>query len=101
MKKSLLIIVLVILISITGCMSGEQPVVGGKVKAIDCKSEQRNVDGCIEIYQPVCGQLQVQCVTAPCDPVKETFENSCKACANPNVISYIEGECLVLEDIKR
>ncbi len=70
----------------------EQPT--GKLQAIDCLPEQRNVDGCIEIYQPVCGQMQVDCITAPCDPVKETFENSCKACANLRVISYIEGDCI-------
>ena len=51
-----------------------------KLKAIDCLPEQRNVDACIEIYKPVCGQLQIECITTPCDPIKETFENSCKAC---------------------
>ena len=74
---------------------------GPKLKAIDCKPEQRNVDGCIEIYQPVCGQVQVQCITTPCDPVKETYENSCKACVNPNVLSYTEGECFTSDNIKR
>jgi len=60
---------------------------------INCLPEQRNVDACIEIYQPVCGNVNVQCVTTPCDPAKETFANSCKACTNPLVISYTEGEC--------
>ncbi len=50
-----------------------------KLKAIDCSPEERNVDACIEIYQPVCGQVQVECIQSPCDPVKEIFSNSCKA----------------------
>lgn len=73
----------------------------GKLKAIDCTPEQRNAEFCIEIYQPVCGQVQIQCITTPCDPIKETFANSCKACSNPNVISYTEGECYASDDIKR
>jgi hypothetical protein len=61
----------------------------------ECLPEQRDVDACIEIYQPVCGTVNVQCVTTPCDPVQETFENSCKACTNSLVSSYTNGECTV------
>ena len=59
------------------------------------------MDACIEIYQPVCGQVQVEYIKVSCDPVKETFENSCKACVNPRVLSYTEGECLESENIKK
>lgn len=58
-----------------------------------CKPEQRNVDACIEIYQPVCGLTQVECITEPCDPVPETYSNSCFACQNDRVVSYTEGAC--------
>jgi hypothetical protein len=58
-----------------------------------CLPEQRNVDACIEIYQPVCASVNVQCVTTPCDPVQETYANSCKACMNSLVSSYTQGEC--------
>jgi len=61
----------------------------------ECLPEQRNVDACIEIYQPVCASVNVQCVTTPCDPVQETFANSCKACMNSLVSSYTTGECTV------
>jgi hypothetical protein len=63
----------------------------------ECLPEQRNVDACIEIYQPVCASVNVQCVTTPCHPVQETFENSCKACMNSLVNSYSKGECTVDE----
>jgi hypothetical protein len=78
----------------------DTPATNGKLKAIDCLPEQRNADVCIEIYQPVCGQMQVECIKAPCDPIKQTFSNSCKACTNPRVISYTEGECADNTDIK-
>ena len=61
----------------------------------ECLPEQRDVDACIEIYQPVCGTVNVQCITTPCDPVQETFENSCKACTNSLVSSYTNDECAV------
>jgi len=71
-----------------------------KIEAVDCLPEQRNVDACIEIYQPVCGQVMVECIKAPCDPVKETFANPCKACMNPRVLSYVDGECMEDDEIK-
>ncbi len=61
----------------------------------ECLPEQRDVDACIEIYQPVCGMVNVQCVTTPCDPAQETFANSCKACTISLVSSYTNGECTV------
>jgi hypothetical protein len=61
----------------------------------ECLPEQRNVDACIEIYQPACASVNVQCVTTPCDPVQETYANSCKACMNSLVSSYTKGECPV------
>ena len=58
-----------------------------------CPDESRNVDACIEIYQPVCGLTRIECITTPCDPIPETYSNSCFACQNERVISYTEGEC--------
>lgn len=62
-----------------------------KLKAIDCQKEQR---GCNDIYKPVCGYLQVECIQTPCDPIKQTFGNSCEACRNKRVLSYTEGKCM-------
>ncbi|MBU4536897.1 hypothetical protein KJ603_02575 [Patescibacteria group bacterium] len=65
-------------------------------EVISCQAEQRNADFCNEIYQPVCALVNVQCIKAPCDPIKETYSNSCKACTNSLVSSYTQGECLVV-----
>ncbi|MAG12292.1 hypothetical protein CL630_00565 [bacterium] len=69
----------------------DAPISGGVFK---CESEQRNADGCIEIYQPVCGEVNVRCITTPCPSVQETFPNSCFACKNSLVDIYTEGECM-------
>jgi len=61
---------------------------------IKCTSEQKEADECIQVYQPVCASVNVECIKAPCNPVKQTFSNSCTACSNPRVESYTSGECL-------
>lgn len=47
-----------------------------------CTEQQREVDACIEIYQPVCGF-----------PLNQTYSNYCFACVNETVQYYLEGEC--------
>ena len=73
-------------------MAGECQPKGGKLKAIDC-TEPRP-EACTREYIPVCGQVQVECITAPCDQVMQTFGNKCEACSNERTISYTEGACL-------
>ncbi len=63
-------------------------------KVTKCLPEQRKVDLCIEIYQPVCGTVNVQCIKAPCPPTKETFSSPCIACRNSLVSSYTDGACV-------
>ena len=47
---------------------------------------------CTREYNPVCGQKEVQCITAPCNPVQQTYGNACTAEADgAEVIS--QGEC--------
>ena len=60
---------------------------------IYCVDEQRNVEACVEVYSPVCGYVQIECITTPCNPIEENFSNSCFACQNERVLYYIEGEC--------
>ncbi len=59
----------------------------------DCLPKQRDAEACITLYEPVCAKVNVQCKKAPCDPVKETFSNSCEACKSSLVESYVPGEC--------
>lgn len=46
-------------------------------------------------YAPVCGSVQVQCIAAPCDPVKTTFSNTCMANA-AHATEITQGECWVV-----
>jgi hypothetical protein len=66
-------------------------------RVFTCTREQKDAEACIEIYQPVCATINVQCITTPCPPVLETFSNSCKACHNSLVDTYAMGECTVEE----
>lgn len=60
---------------------------------IVCSPESKLAQMCTMEYAPVCGLVEVQCITAPCDPVPETFGNACSACAQQNVVGYTEGAC--------
>jgi hypothetical protein len=58
-----------------------------------CGPRSTELGACISLYDPVCAAVQVECVTTPCNPVPQTFGNSCEACQNERVISYTEGAC--------
>ncbi|MFT7616271.1 MAG: hypothetical protein ACI8Y7_001100 [Candidatus Woesearchaeota archaeon] len=47
---------------------------------------------CTSEYRPVCGAVQVQCITTPCDPIQTTFSNECEA-QNANAAILYEGAC--------
>lgn len=73
------------------CVINEKPT-PGKGEVI-CTDAMKSVDACTDVYQPVCGLVQVTCIQAPCPPVEETFSNGCNACSQGNVLSYTEGMC--------
>lgn len=51
---------------------------------------------CPEIWAPVCGAQQVQCVRAPCYPQYKTYSNSCFLNADKGTFIH-EGECSASE----
>ena len=71
-----------------GEISGEENLVATK-----CVPADREVDVCIELYQPVCATIS--CEEEPCEIQKQTYSNSCKACADSKVVEYTEGECSI------
>lgn len=48
---------------------------------------------CTAQYEPVCADLQVVCVTTPCDPVPTTYDNLCLMQNDPNALYRHDGEC--------
>lgn len=35
------------------------------------------MQACTKEYNPVCALTQIQCITTPCDPIPETYGNTC------------------------
>ena len=71
----------------------EAPVETRKPPAI-CGEPRPEV--CTAQYDPVCATRDtgVRCVTTPCPSTElKTMGNSCSACSDPKVISYVKGEC--------
>jgi hypothetical protein len=58
--------------------------------------ECREFGGCTTDYVPVCGLVQVQCITTPCNPVYQTFGNRCELDRAKATFVY-EGECSLNE----
>lgn len=48
---------------------------------------------CTMEYAPVCAEVQVQCIKAPCPVIKETFGNKCMMNANKLAKFLYEWEC--------
>ena len=48
---------------------------------------------CTLEYGPVCWEVQVQCFTAPCDPIKQTFSNMCMLKANSQATFLYKWKC--------
>ncbi len=56
------------------------------------KGVKNTPEVCADVYQPVCGTIEVQCIRAPCPPLKETFPNRCVAEAR-KATAITEGKC--------
>jgi len=49
--------------------------------------------GCTKEYRPVCGKVNVECFTTPCESIEQTFSNRCMLDANPNATYLRDGTC--------
>lgn len=52
---------------------------------------------CTMEYAPVCWKVAIQCITTPCEPIKQTFGNKCMLKANPLATYLYQWECKVEE----
>lgn len=47
---------------------------------------------CTKEYKPVCGAKPIVCITAPCNPIQQTYSNRCMMASDGATYLY-EGEC--------
>jgi hypothetical protein len=59
---------------------------------VACTQKEEQPKICTMEYAPVCGKINVQCITTPCNPVEETFPNRCGAEA-ADAFDIKEGAC--------
>lgn len=48
---------------------------------------------CTKEYVPVCAEIKVECITAPCKPIKKTFSNMCVMRNSKNAKFLYKGSC--------
>ncbi len=70
--------------------------VGLVVVALPVSAQEADGIICTAQYSPVCGAKQVQCITAPCYPVYQTYGNSCMLGAQNGAFIH-DGECTAQE----
>ncbi len=114
MKKSLLILSFFVLSACAPIIKPTTPTVSNFDECIaagnpamesyprQCRHEDQTFTEVIEIpgdekpctkeYMPVCGEVQVQCIKAPCPPLKTTYPNRCMA-ENAGAQDIQEGSC--------
>ncbi len=59
----------------------------------ECKPDKWNTV-CTAEYAPVCASIQIQCIRAPCNPIEQTFSNTCTMDANKLAVFLHDGECV-------
>lgn len=77
------------------CAFAACPVATSNPEAHNCTAAEKQAQACTREYAPVCGQVIVQCIKAPCPPIPQTFSNGCTACSAGNVNVYTQGSCEV------
>lgn len=80
--KKLLIVILFLSFSMTSFaqyIEGQENVVTDEATPTTMSITQDEPRMCTMEYAPVCAEVQVQCIKAPCFPVNETFWNTCSA----------------------
>lgn len=54
----------------------------------------KNPQKCDKITSPVCWEIQVQCIKAPCYPIEQTFSNQCELEKNNLATFLYAGKCV-------
>lgn len=64
-------------------------------------SQAEETSVCTMQYEPVCAEVQLQCIKAPCPAIKETFGNKCMMNSNKLAKFLYEWECKKGIDISK
>lgn len=59
-----------------------------------CPGETKEPKVCTREYMPVCAEVQIQCIKAPCYPIRQTFSNKCELESNSLATYLYDWECL-------
>ncbi|MFW5746571.1 MAG: hypothetical protein ACOCWQ_03395 [Nanoarchaeota archaeon] len=90
------------IVSFEECVDAGNPVMESYPR--QCRADGRlfveqidqDMQMCTREYLPVCGEVQVQCVTTPCPPINTTFPNRCEA-ERAGAREIREGACVESE----
>ena len=90
MKKITIFTTIILAFTYTACLS---PVNEREGKQALKNTKHQVVRPCTKEYIPVCAEVEVQCIKAPCKPVKQTFANACVLSSNRDAKFLYKGRC--------
>ena len=94
--KTVLRIVIVLALPITGACSSNANTASGEIPTSVILCEEPRPEMCSQEYRPVCATRDngIRRVTRPCNTTElATYSNGCTACADTSVFSYRLAEC--------
>jgi len=56
-------------------------------------SNSSTIRPCTKEYLPVCGEVAIECITTPCEPIQQTFPNACVLGNNKKAKFLYKGRC--------
>ncbi len=81
------------LLILTGCSLTNPPSVDPTPVDTEVSDPIPDKTACTKADKPVCAMVEIQCITTPCNPILETFENHCLAEERNSVIDFVDGKC--------
>ena len=106
MKNYKLYIIALLILSFTACSTTYEEVENHPPFPVDnqvpncaadgpgCKQlNEDSIRPCTREYRPVCGEIQIECVTTPCTPIMKTFSNACVLSNNKRAKFLYKGVC--------
>jgi len=90
MKKYKLYTMILLLLSLTACFPTTKK---HKERTSSQTSNTHTMRPCTKEYIPVCAEVAIECITTPCEPIKQTFPNACVLSNNKKAKFLYKGIC--------
>jgi len=90
MKNYKTYIMLLLTLTLISCSSTTKK---HKERVVIQNSNTHTMRPCTKEYLPICAEVAIECITTPCEPIKQTFSNACVLSNNKKATFLYKGAC--------